>query len=217
MVSRVQELDYERWLSTGEILDMATRGSAGVLGFGDEIGAIEPGRKADIVFLDLVHVNYVPLNDPVNQIVHGEDGTGVASVMIGGRMVLDERRMVTVDEAKLGPGCRGGGRAARRGQRRHEGDDGAARKRGRALWRGVVAGGLPHRTPRPLHDLDGFAETGFTLLSPIHSQFSGFCERAEWMFAQLFSLVNRIEHGIFHSQENPDFSGPFNLSGRYGP
>ena len=101
MVSRVQEHDYERWLATGEVLDMATRGSAGVLGFGDRIGAIEPGRKADVVFLDLGHVNYVPLNDPVNQIVHGEDGTGVESVMIGGRMVLEGRRMVTVDEAKL--------------------------------------------------------------------------------------------------------------------
>ena len=101
MVSRVQEHDYERWLATGEVLDMATRGSAGVLGFGDRIGALEPGRKADVVFLDLGHVNYVPLNDPVNQIVHGEDGTGVESVMIGGRMVLEGRRMVTVDEAKL--------------------------------------------------------------------------------------------------------------------
>ena len=101
MVSRVQELDYERWLATGEILDMATRGSAGVLGFDGDIGAIEAGRKADIVFLDLAHVNYVPLNDPVNQIVHGEDGTGVESVMIGGRMVLEGRRMTTVDEAKL--------------------------------------------------------------------------------------------------------------------
>ena len=101
MVSRVQELDYERWLGTEEVLEMATRGSAGALGFADEIGAIEPGRKADIVFLDLAHVNYIPLNDPVNQIVHGEDGTGVESVMIAGRMVLEARRMVTVDEAKL--------------------------------------------------------------------------------------------------------------------
>ena len=101
MVSRVQELDCERWLATEEILDLATRGSGAVLGFGDQIGAIEPGRKADIVFLDLGHVNYVPLNDPVIQIVHGEDGTGVESVMIGGRMVLERRRMVTVDEAQL--------------------------------------------------------------------------------------------------------------------
>ena len=101
MVSRVQELDYEQWLATGEVLDLATRGSAEVLGFGDEIGSIEPGRKADIVFLDLGQINYVPLNNPVNQIVHGEDGTGVESVMIGGRMVLEGRRMVTVDEGKL--------------------------------------------------------------------------------------------------------------------
>ena len=116
MVSRVQELDYERWLATGEVLDLATRGSAAVLGFGDEIGSIEPGRKADIVFLDLGQINYVPLNDPGNQIVHGEDGTGVESVMIGGRMVLEGRRMVTVDEAKLARRCRGCGRASRRRQ-----------------------------------------------------------------------------------------------------
>ena len=101
MVSRVQELDCERWLATEEVLDLATRGSAGVLGLDDEIGAIEPGRKADIVFLDLNHVNYVPLNDPVIQVVHGEDGTGVESVMIGGRMVLEGRRMTTVNEDQL--------------------------------------------------------------------------------------------------------------------
>ncbi len=101
MVSRVQELDPERWLSTDEVLTLATKGSAGVLGFGDALGAIEPGAKADIVFLDLGQINYVPLNDPVNQVVHGEDGTGVESVMIGGRMVMEGRRMVTVNEAKL--------------------------------------------------------------------------------------------------------------------
>ena len=101
MVSRLQELDCERWLASDEVLRLATLGSAEVLGFGDEIGAIEPGRKADIVFLDLSHVNYAPLNDPVIQIVHGEDGTGVESVMIGGRMVFAERRMTTVDEGKL--------------------------------------------------------------------------------------------------------------------
>ena len=101
MVSRVQELDPERWLATDEILALATRGSADVLGFGEEIGAIAPGRKADIVFLDLDRINYVPLNDPVNQVVHGEDGTGVESVMIGGRMVLENGRMVTVNEAGL--------------------------------------------------------------------------------------------------------------------
>ena len=100
-VSRVQDLDYERWLRTDEVLTMATEGSARALGFEGKIGAIRPGYKADIVFLDLNSINYVPLNDPTNQLVHSEDGTGVDSVMIGGRMVMEDHRMTTVDEAKL--------------------------------------------------------------------------------------------------------------------
>jgi hypothetical protein len=47
--------------------------------------------------LDLDHPNWLPFNDPVNQLVHTEDGTAVASVMIGGRLVIDNRRVVTVD------------------------------------------------------------------------------------------------------------------------
>ncbi len=100
-VSRVQDLDPDRWLATDEVLTMATAGSAAALGFGEDIGTLRPGAKADIVLLDLVHPNYMPLNDPTNQLVHAEDGTGVESVMIGGVMVMQGRRMLTVDEAKL--------------------------------------------------------------------------------------------------------------------
>jgi len=100
-VSRVQDVDYERWLKTDEVLTMATEGSARALGFAGKIGAIRPGYKADIVFLDLASINYVPLNDPTNQLVHTEDGTGVDSVMVGGRLVMENRRMTTIDEAKL--------------------------------------------------------------------------------------------------------------------
>ena len=58
-------------------------------------------RKADIVFVDLGSINWIPLNDPMNQLVHAEDGTGVHSVMIGGRMVVEDRRLLTVDLGKL--------------------------------------------------------------------------------------------------------------------
>ena len=100
-VSKVQGPDYTRWLTTGEVLTMATAGSARALGMGDRIGMIAPGGKADIVFLDSTHINYIPLNDIVNQVVHTEDGGGVESVMIGGRMVVDHGRLTTVDVAKL--------------------------------------------------------------------------------------------------------------------
>jgi 5-methylthioadenosine/S-adenosylhomocysteine deaminase len=100
-VSRVQGPDYTRWLSTDEAFAMATEGSARCLGLGGMIGTLAPGAKADIVFLDLAHVHYLPLNDALNQVVHGEDASAVDSVMIGGHLVLDHGRFTTIDVARL--------------------------------------------------------------------------------------------------------------------
>ena len=100
-VSKVQGPDWRRWLTTREAALAATEGSARASGFGDRIGRLAPGYKADIVMLDLDHPNWLPFNDPVNQLVHTEDGTAVASVMIGGRLVVDNRRVVTVDLGRL--------------------------------------------------------------------------------------------------------------------
>jgi cytosine/adenosine deaminase-related metal-dependent hydrolase len=101
LVSKVQGPDWRRWLTTREAALAATEGSARALGFAGKIGRIAPGYKADIVMLDLDHPNWLPLNDPVNQLVHCEDGTAVASVMIGGRLVVDSRRVTTVDLDRL--------------------------------------------------------------------------------------------------------------------
>ena len=101
IVSKAQGPDVEHWLTTEEALQAATEGSARALGMEKEIGKIAPGYKADIVFLDLHHVNWIPTNDPVNQIVHTEDGTGVHSVMVGGRMIVENRKLLTVDLPKL--------------------------------------------------------------------------------------------------------------------
>ena len=99
--SRVRSPDYETWLATDEVLSAATAGSARALGMGNAIGRIEPGYKGDMVFLDLANVNWVPFNDPTNQIVHGEDSSAVASVMVGGRLVLNAGRFTGFDYAKL--------------------------------------------------------------------------------------------------------------------
>ena len=99
-VPRVMTPDYRRWLETDEVIDLATEGGARALGF-DRIGRLAPGHKADIVFLDLANLNFVPLNDPVNQIVNCEDGSAVDSVMVGGRLLLDHGRFTTIDHDKL--------------------------------------------------------------------------------------------------------------------
>ena len=101
IASKAQGPDLERWITTEEALRAATEGSARALGMENEIGRIAPGYKADIVFLDLHHINWIPTNDPVNQIVHTEDGSGVHSVMIGGRMIVENHKLLTVDLPKL--------------------------------------------------------------------------------------------------------------------
>ena len=101
LVSKVQGPEWPRWLTTREAALAATEGSARALGLGDRIGRIAPGWKADLVMLDLDHPNWMPFNDPVNQLVHCEDGTAVDGVMIGGRMVVQGRKPVGIDLARL--------------------------------------------------------------------------------------------------------------------
>jgi 5-methylthioadenosine/S-adenosylhomocysteine deaminase len=100
--SKAQGPDTGLWLATEEILEAATVGSARALGLGDRLGKIAKGYKADLVLIDLDHVNWLPLNDPTNQLVHTEDGNAVHSVMVGGRIVVDNRRPVGIDFASLG-------------------------------------------------------------------------------------------------------------------
>jgi 5-methylthioadenosine/S-adenosylhomocysteine deaminase len=99
-LSRVKGNPPELWVSAREALRAATEGGAQALGF-DRLGRIEKGWKADLVLLDLSALHYVPLNDLASQIVFGEDGTGVESVMIDGRWVMRERKLLTVDVGAL--------------------------------------------------------------------------------------------------------------------
>jgi 5-methylthioadenosine/S-adenosylhomocysteine deaminase len=100
MVSNVRGPDYHRWLTTPEIIAAATTGGARATGF-DRIGAIAPGYRADIVFLDLKSINWIPMNDPANQIVLTEDSTGVIHVMVDGELVVQNRRHRSADLTDL--------------------------------------------------------------------------------------------------------------------
>lgn len=99
-VSHVRGPDTHLWLSTAEVVKAATEGSAKALGMND-IGRIAPGMKADIVFLDLCSINWIPFNDPTNQLVQTEDGTSVHSVMVGGDFKVKDRKLTNVLLASL--------------------------------------------------------------------------------------------------------------------
>lgn len=97
MSSRAFGDAHERWLTSREVFHMATRGGARVMDRADSLGQLAPGFAADVVFLDLASTNYLPLNDALNQVVNCEDGTGVRDVMVGGRWVVRDRKLLTVD------------------------------------------------------------------------------------------------------------------------
>lgn len=99
-VSRVRSGDPREWLSVDDVFRMATEGGAALLGM-PGLGRIAPGHAADLVVLDLRHVSYVPLRDPLLQVVDGESGLAIEGVMIGGQWVLRNGRMLTVDEDRL--------------------------------------------------------------------------------------------------------------------
>ena len=99
-LSRIEGPATEQWISAQQAFHLATEGSANVLGF-DKIGRLAPGYEADIVFLRLDSPHFVPLRAPLLQMVFGENGASVDTVMIGGRVVFRDAKLLTLDESSL--------------------------------------------------------------------------------------------------------------------
>ena len=93
--------DYHEWPAPEQILRAATSESAYALGFGGVCGTIAIGQLADLVLLNMNSYPFVPLNDVVKQIVYCENGVSVTDVMIGGRWVLKQGKLLTIDEPSL--------------------------------------------------------------------------------------------------------------------
>jgi guanine deaminase len=93
--------DTERWLDAATTWTLATAGSARVLGLAGDIGAIAPGRKADLVLLRADSVFLQPMVDPLTALVYAETGAAVDTVLVDGRVVLEKGRVTTVDEERI--------------------------------------------------------------------------------------------------------------------
>lgn len=82
-------------------IEAATLGGARAVGLEGKVGAIRPGMVADLALIDLSDVSYMPLNSIARQLVFSECGRGVETTIVGGRIVMRDRRMTTIDESAL--------------------------------------------------------------------------------------------------------------------
>jgi cytosine/adenosine deaminase-related metal-dependent hydrolase len=98
LLHKLWEVDYEQWLGAEEAWALATAGGATAAGDPSGLGSIEPGRRADLVLLDLDSLVFTPLNDPLRQLALGSTTLAVSSVMVGGEWRVRDGVVTGVDE-----------------------------------------------------------------------------------------------------------------------
>lgn len=84
-------------LPAEKVVEMATIGGARVLGMADRIGSIAPGKEADIILVDIRKPHLTPLYHPFSHLVYAARGADVVTSIIGGRIVMKDRRLLQIE------------------------------------------------------------------------------------------------------------------------
>jgi 5-methylthioadenosine/S-adenosylhomocysteine deaminase len=82
-------------------LEMATRLGARALGLEDRIGSIEVGKKADLIIVSMTGARQTPLYNPVSHVVYVARGDDVKTTIVNGRVLMRDRRVLSLDEAAV--------------------------------------------------------------------------------------------------------------------
>ena len=85
-------------LNAKAVVEMATIDGAKALHMEKEIGSLETGKKADLVLISLDKPNAVPMYDIYAQLAYALKGSDVQTVVIGGRVVMRDQKLLTVNE-----------------------------------------------------------------------------------------------------------------------
>jgi 5-methylthioadenosine/S-adenosylhomocysteine deaminase len=78
------------------VLEMATLGGAGIIGLEKDIGSLVPGKEADLILLDIKQPHLQPFYNP-GLLVYGACGADVTTAIIGGKLVMQDRKILTLD------------------------------------------------------------------------------------------------------------------------
>ncbi|MCZ8182657.1 MAG: amidohydrolase [Beijerinckiaceae bacterium] len=99
LLHRADLPDRARWVSARDALRMATEGGAKALRRDGEIGVLAPGFRADLALYRLDHPWWVPVNDPVAQMVFAETGAAVSHVLVDGHLLVEDGKIIAFDAA----------------------------------------------------------------------------------------------------------------------
>lgn len=106
LLQRIASLELDSpYLSARQTLKMGTEIGAGLIGYGDELGRLEPGRYADMVLLDFKEMcrPFVdPSQDPIDTLLYRGKGQHVHTVIVNGQIVVESGRLLTLDEDAIG-------------------------------------------------------------------------------------------------------------------
>ena len=79
-------------------LEMATLNGAKAAGWGEEVGALKPGMKADVIVVDLHRPDMRPIINVIQNLVYSANGSCVTHTIVNGKVLMDNRELTTIDE-----------------------------------------------------------------------------------------------------------------------
>jgi 5-methylthioadenosine/S-adenosylhomocysteine deaminase len=99
----MEHLHYDDpfYLPAGKLLEMVTIDAARALGWDDEIGSLEVGKRADMILVNLQQPHLVPELMPVHRLVYECSGADVETVIVAGRIVMENHQVQTVNELEI--------------------------------------------------------------------------------------------------------------------
>jgi len=100
MLQKVKHLDAEV-LTAEDALEMATVDGARVLGLGDQVGSLEPGKRADVILVDFYQPHLMLSHQIVSKLAYSARGHDVVTSIIDGQVVMENRQVLTMDEAAV--------------------------------------------------------------------------------------------------------------------
>jgi 5-methylthioadenosine/S-adenosylhomocysteine deaminase len=84
--------------SPRHLLELATRGGAETLGIADQVGSLEPGKKADVILFDMLNPLLTPTMDPLTSIALYGTSDDITTVIVDGNILKHNKQLTTINK-----------------------------------------------------------------------------------------------------------------------